>query len=43
MIANRVDRSTYREPLALKRNTIGLHFNFHNVGANKSNVGDILT
>ena len=45
-IANRVDRSTCREPSAFKRNTgytIGSHFDFCDVGANKSNTRDILT
>ena len=41
-ITNRVDRSTYREPSAFKRNT-GSHFNFRDADANKSNARDILT
>jgi len=46
IIANRVDRSTCREPSAFERNTghtMGLYFDFRNVGANKSNARDILT
>jgi len=45
-IANRVDRSTRREPSAFDRNTgytIGSHFDFRDTGANKSNARDILT
>ena len=45
-IANRVDRSTRREPLAFERNTsytLGSQFNFRKAGANKSNIRDILT
>jgi len=42
-IANRVDRSTCREPLVFKRNTMGSHFDFRDAGANKSNARDILT
>ena len=45
-IANRVDRSTRREPLTFERNTgytIGSHFDFRDAGANKSNACDILT
>ena len=44
-IANRVYRSTYREPLPFERNfgyTIGgSHFDFRDAGANKSNARDI--
>ena len=46
IITNHVDRSTYGEPSAFERNTgytIGSHFNFRDVGANKSNARDILT
>ena len=45
-IANRVDRSTCREPSAFERNTgytMGSHFDFRDAGANKSNARDILT
>ena len=45
-IANRVDRSTRREPSAFERNTsytIDSHFDFRDVGTNKSNARDILT
>ena len=45
-IANRVDRSTRREPSAFERNTsytMGSHFDFRDAGANKSNARDILT
>ena len=45
-IANRVGRSTYREPSAFERNTgytIGAHLDFRDAGANKSNSRDILT
>jgi len=41
-IANRVGRSTCREPSAFERNT-GSHFDFREAGANKSNTRDILT
>ena len=46
IIANRVNRSTCREPLVFKQNTgytIDLHFDFRNAGTNKSNARDILT
>jgi hypothetical protein len=46
IIANRVDRSTRREPLAFERNTghaMGSHFDFRDAGANKLNTRDILT
>jgi hypothetical protein len=46
IIANRVDRSTCREPSAFERNTsyaMDLRFNFRDAGANKSNARDILT
>ena len=43
IIANRVDRSTRREPSAFERNTMGSHFDFRDAGANKSNARDILT
>ena len=42
-ITNRVDRSARREPLVFERNTMGSHFDFRDVGANKSNARDILT
>ena len=45
-IANRVDRSTCREPSAFERNTaytIGAHFDFRDAGANKSSARDIIT
>ena len=45
-IANRVDRSTRREPSAFERNTgytMDSHFNFRDAGTNKSNARDILT
>ena len=45
-IANRVDRSTRREPSAFERNTgytLDSHFDFRDAGANKSNARDILT
>ena len=45
-IANSVDKSTCREHSAFKRNTghiMGLHFDFRDAGANKSNAHDILT
>ena len=45
-IADCVDRSTRREPLAFGRNTgytISLHFDFRDSDANKSNARDILT
>ena len=45
-IANRVDRSTRREPSAFERNTgytMGSQFDFRDVGANKLNARDILT
>jgi len=45
-ITNRVDRSARREPSAFERNTgctMDSHFNFRDVGANKSNARDILT
>ena len=45
-IANRVDRSTCREPSAFERNTgytTGSHFDFRDAVANKSNARDILT
>ena len=46
IIANRVDRSTRREPSAFERNTgytMDSHFDFCDGGANKSNTRDILT
>ena len=45
-IVNRVDTSTRREPSAFERYTgytLGSHFNFRDVGANKLNPRDILT
>ena len=45
-IANRVNRSTRREPSAFERNTscaMDSHFDFRDAGANKSNARDILT
>jgi len=42
-IANHVDRSTRRESSVFERNTIGLHFDFRNIGANKSNARNIIT
>ena len=42
IIANRVDRSSRREPPAFERN-MGSHFDFRDAGANKSNARDILT
>ena len=45
-IANRVDRSTRREPSAFERNTgytMGSQFDFRDAGTNKSNTRDILT
>ena len=46
IIANRVNRSTRREPSAFERNTgytIGSQFDFRDAGTNKSNARDILT
>ena len=47
IIANRVNRSTCREPSAFERNTgytMGSRrFDFRDAGANKSNARDILT
>ena len=46
IIADYVNRSTRREPLAFGRNTgytISLHFDFRDADANKSNARDILT
>jgi len=46
IIANCVDRSTCKEPLAFERNTgytMGSHFDFRDAGANKSNARDIRT
>ena len=43
IIANRVNRSTRREPSAFERNTgyaMGSHFDFRNAGVNKSNTRD---
>ena len=42
-IANRVDRSSRREPSASERNTMASHFDFRDADANKSNARDILT
>ena len=45
-IANRVDRSTRREPSAFEQNTsyaTTRTFDFRDAGANKSNARDILT
>ena len=46
IIIDRIDRFTHREPSAFERNTsntLGSHFDFRDVGANKSNARDILT